>query len=130
MISEDPDFTYTFEEKGTYKVSLTVTDAQGLTDTKTVIIEVGQDGPLSILVYPNPATTAITIQMENAPAKAEKVTIVDARGRIVHTYLMSQDQEQTIYNIQLPVLAAGTYIIIIDDASGHEYIERLIIKNY
>jgi len=130
VISENPDFTYTFNEEGSYEVSLTVTDAQGLTDKKTVIIKVGQDGPLSIIVYPNPATTAITIQMENAPAKAKTVTIVDARGRIIHTYAPPQDQEETIYKVQLPILAAGMYIIVIDDTEGHEYIERLIIKNH
>lgn len=130
VISENPDFTYTFNEEGLYEVSLTVTDAQGLTDTETVIIKVAQDGPLTIIIYPNPATTAITIQMKNAPEKVKMVTIVDARGRIIHTYKPPQDQEETIYNIQLPILAAGMYIIVIDDAADKEYIERLIIKNH
>ncbi|HEA28558.1 MAG TPA: PKD domain-containing protein, partial [Leeuwenhoekiella sp.] len=130
VISEDPDFTYTFNEEGNYEITLTVTDAQGLTDSETIGIQINQNGPLSIMVYPNPATTQVTIQMENAPAKVETVTLVDARGRIIHTYNPPQDQKETIYNVQLPILAAGMYVIIIDDAAGNEYIERLIIKNY
>ncbi|WP_164076266.1 PKD domain-containing protein [Flavimarina sp. Hel_I_48] len=130
VVSESIDFDYTFPEQGIYEVSLTVTDSEGLTDTETIRIDTKQDGPFSIMIYPNPATTQITIRMENAPAKAKAAMIVDARGRIIHTYDLPQDQEETIYQIPLPILAAGMYIIVIDDMDGNEYIERLIVKNY
>ncbi|MGB3774022.1 MAG: PKD domain-containing protein, partial [Leeuwenhoekiella sp.] len=129
-VSEEADFTYTFNERGTFEVTLTVTDNEGLTDSETVIIESTQDGPFELIIYPNPATTQVTVRMDNAPAVAKAITIVDASGRIIHRYEPPQDQEETVYNVQLPILAAGMYVIVIDDMIGNEYIKRLIIKNY
>ncbi|PLK46327.1 PQQ-dependent sugar dehydrogenase [Emticicia sp. TH156] len=45
VILTDPNPTYTFSKLGTYKAALTVTDAQGLKDTKELIIKAGNEPP-------------------------------------------------------------------------------------
>jgi len=48
--------THSFDEDGTYTVTVTVTDAQGATDTATIDITVGNDPPTLTGVTANPAT--------------------------------------------------------------------------
>ncbi len=48
--------THSYDEEGTYTVTVTVTDAQGATDTATIDVTVGNDPPTLTGVTANPAT--------------------------------------------------------------------------
>jgi cytochrome c len=45
VILTEPNPAYVFKKKGTYKVSLTVTDSKGLKDTQTMTVQAGNEPP-------------------------------------------------------------------------------------
>ena len=68
-------------------------------------------------VYPNPATTAFTIQLGAGRAAATVITLSDMAGRVVSTQnVMLHAGAQTV---MLPVkAAAGNYVLSVRDEAG------------
>lgn len=78
---------------------------------------------LKPLLFPNPASTQLTVYMPNNNP-IERVLIYDARGSLVHSVLTRQ---QAQVGISLPNLANGLYLVQVETATGR-YNERLVIQ--
>ena len=130
-ISTEQNFNYTFNEIGTFEITLTVTDNDGLTDTETLIINVlpKEEGEPNVIIFPNPTKTSVTVRIENAPRKITNVTLIDSRGRIIQYFKPIKGQEQSEFKLDLPILSSGMYLLMINDDKGETYQERMIIKN-
>ena len=126
QISDQKNFDDLFENPGTYTVILTVTDANGLTATDTLNIMV--EGDPVIVVYPNPASTKVTVKIDNAPRKVTRVALIDSRGRIIQNFEPISEEGEKIFEMNLPILSSSVYILRIEDDKGEIHQERLIIR--
>ena len=76
----------------------------------------------TFMIYPNPATHEITVQLENRNEKAQ-FSIHDAAGRIVKQGNFKGEEK-----IRLDGFSTGNYIITLQLESGKKYSEKLIVK--
>ena len=89
---------------------LTVTDANGCIESKTQYYEqpsvgVEQISSLDIKVYPNPASTTVTLELSSDMVKAQ-FKLLDARGRVVREGIVNNKTTINIKN-----LSSGMYMI-------------------
>ena len=89
---------------------LTVTDANGCVESKTQYyeqpsVDVEQNSSLDIKVYPNPASTTVTLELSSDMVKAQ-FKLLDTRGRIVREGKVNNKTTLNIKN-----LSSGMYIM-------------------
>ena len=89
---------------------LTVTDANGCVESKTQYyeqpsVDVEQNSSLDIKVYPNPASTTVTLELSSDMVKTQ-FKLLDARGRVVRK---GKVNNKTTINIEN--LSSGMYIM-------------------
>jgi hypothetical protein len=104
---------YNASAAGTYNVI--VTDANGCTDTSatytvtgTVVNNVPTVNALDIKLYPNPATSVITV---DAPVSVN-VTLLTTDGRQIGKYIDTK-------SIDVSNLASAMYMIMVYDTDGN-----------
>jgi uncharacterized repeat protein (TIGR01451 family) len=79
----------------------------------------------NFMVYPNPASSSITILLQNTPETIEKVTIVDVMGKIVQSKSEVRNH-QTI--IEVDAISKGIYLVEILTNEGSKATKKLVIK--
>jgi PKD repeat protein len=129
---QNPEFT--FEFAGTFEVSLTVSDEEGLTDTAILIIEVeeneGYDASLDeFLISPNPASeaTEVIINLEK-PTSVFGIYLYDSSGRQVKKYdYFNSFKGNGRYTITLDDLSNGIYTIYVYLGDGLKPLAKKII---
>ena len=89
---------------------LTVTDANGCVESKTQYyeqpsVDVEQISSLDIKVYPNPASTTVTLDLSSDMVKAQ-FKLLDTRGRVVREGKVNNKTTLNIKN-----LSSGMYIM-------------------
>ena len=89
---------------------LTVTDANGCVESKTQYyeqpsVDVEQNSSLDIKVYPNPASTTVTLELSSDMVKAQ-FKLLDTRGRVVREGKVNNKTTLNIKN-----LSSGMYIM-------------------
>ena len=95
----------------------TISNAITITDSSTNSPDLSKrDG---FLVFPNPATTEITITATN---KISEIIISNVLGEIVQS--ASPNTEKTAINIA--VLSAGIYFVKITNSEGHKMITKIV----
>lgn len=102
-------------DKGTYQVTLTVTNDQNCTKTITEAVsveglglEVAKKAPVK--VYPNPAKTSVTVS--NLPQQAT-IAVIDITGKAVFTTKASFSK-----TIDVSSYANGVYVVQINSNEG------------
>lgn len=134
-----PPYTYNWTPGGGTSSSLTglsagvytveVTDSNGCTGTDTVHIDslfnnriTGITGDFGI--YPNPASSEITLQLPEGLSFPAALRILDLRGAV----LIEENISTRESRIKLNGFASGTYLVEL--ISGEERtVKRLVIKN-
>lgn len=123
--SENP--AHTFEEAGQYVVSLTTTNANGCTsfalDTITVTLNAlsgttqGLFSKENIVVYPNPATSAIFISLELDAAKMITLQLSDMTGKVVSSSSKLASQND-MFELDISTLTTGVYFLLVKTAES------------
>ena len=117
----------TYNTKGEYDVTLTVTNAGG-PDTKTKVkyIRVGNVGiqesePFSVLLYPNPANEYIVIKSNRL---LKEIVILNQFGEVV----LRMKPDSVDYIIHLNDIPSGLYFMQIKALSGSTYKKVVVTK--
>jgi hypothetical protein len=115
--------THTYGANGWYNVCLTVTSTEGCENTtcdSVFVSGIAIDDALAgkIDLYPNPATTAISLRQDGSLSGVLAVAIYNLQGAEV----MRKDwNTQASTTLTLPVadLATGTYMLVVAGSEGH-----------
>jgi PKD repeat protein len=115
----------TYENAGNYGVNLTVDDGFSINSfsleafiTVDNCLNITENTPSKLRVYPNPATDFVTIETSTITDQKTIVTIMDLSGRVVYSQFCTVGQ----HVIQVPVskLAHGYYMITLSNVNFHK----------
>lgn len=130
-ISGATSATYAVTKTGRYSVRGNVNGCGELISTEVYLVildaePVAEDNTL--LVYPNPATSEVTVSLSSATSfpQSPTVRLVDIRGVTLHTTTLQRDGKS--YSTQLDVtgLAGGTFFVIVsDDKAQSSWVKRI-----
>jgi hypothetical protein len=100
-------------------LSITLINCDSFRDTKMA----NQDTEQKITMYPNPATTQVTI---NGLAADSIIEIYDLLGKIQNIPILEKNDNTQVLNTQ--ALAKGVYIVLIEEPNGNKSQYKLIIN--
>lgn len=91
----------------------------------TSVQETGAASSQQTLVYPNPASSVLYVNLPPHPAETIKLSLVDLFGRIIieHTALPTVSRDE----FDISLLATGAYRIVLTRASGVETLPAFIV---
>ncbi|MCC6683556.1 MAG: T9SS type A sorting domain-containing protein, partial [Bacteroidia bacterium] len=125
--------SFSFPSNGSYTVKLIAYAAVG-NDTTTQTIEVlatGMDDRniASLLMYPNPAQSNLSLQFTLNNTSAVAVSVLDLAGRVVKTIPVSQmDAGNNQINIHVSDLTNGVYFVQVATGNGSNTIKLIISR--
>ncbi len=99
-----------------YRIQLTVTDPQGL----RVVLErevfpncdSEREYPEAFILYPNPASYNLIVQLNESPGDWAEIDILDVSGRLVKSEYMQIEENQRTLKISVANLAEGGYVLL------------------
>jgi hypothetical protein len=128
-----------FEYKGTYLVTLTVTNPCG---TDVFQDSVTVDGPTrpvasigdilnegSVSVYPNPTDRLVNLEIQTGEELSGQLQVIlmDAQGRIVQNQMVEAQILKQGHVLDLQGLASGLYLVRLE-AGGQTFNQRILLK--
>jgi len=91
-----------------------------------VNISEAQAGIEKILLYPNPASEKIKIQIETIQPETLQITLYDIVGRALKTFTLEAAQ-QTIQTMDVSNLAKGIYMLQVVTSKG-QVMRKVVIQ--
>lgn len=84
----------------------------------------------SMRVYPNPAGSALTVEVTSQEEQSVYVQLCDVYGKIMITTTASANAGKTLVPLDLHHLARGIYVVQLKEAQSHQLIrtEKLVIE--
>ncbi|WP_375324239.1 PKD domain-containing protein [Flagellimonas sp. GZD32] len=137
-MSNEADPIHTYNNSGIYNVELTVTDADGLSDTETITIEVFQEetGDIVGVIAPNPAPDLdgfANIQLSQIPSNTvlTYIHLHDSTGKLVGTFNAAQayDMTRDAYRVSVSALRNGLYYVTIERDNGDPIELKVLVNN-
>ncbi|MDO6472171.1 PKD domain-containing protein [Maribacter sp. 1_MG-2023] len=127
--------THTFNAIGTYEVTLTLTDEEGVTATANLTITVTATKTTlnnvdlkDILVYPNPVGNEnLNINLSDFMDESIALGFYDSYGKLVFQNIVNEDHPEEIA-IDVSFLSNGLYLIEITRVETNEFTYKKIIK--
>ncbi|MGB3775645.1 MAG: PKD domain-containing protein, partial [Leeuwenhoekiella sp.] len=131
---------HVFEKEGFYPVSLTVKRGEEVLYQNTVEIKVNGNGdgtltdelPVGLLqsrLYPNPATSNVSLEMPEQARDITSINIFDVRGRMILDFDAKKIKNGNRYDLDVESLEAGVYMLVISGDDGIVEQKRLLIKD-
>lgn len=132
---ENPSHTY--EEVGSYAVTLTATHAGGCAAFATMTIDV-TDSTISstndileeagnhVLVFPNPTSGHVRVQTDGAIGSFKNLVLYNALGMTVRTLEFNNEKTQDI-EVDLSDLGTGVYYLVIGLETG-KVVRKVVIN--
>jgi hypothetical protein len=122
-VFDGPNPTVTYENEGTYAVSLTVSD--GVSDNSFTLDEViavedcsgiPEERLSDLMIYPNPASEWVNLKTQFLTGKNAYVSVSDLSGRI----LLSQEVPEGVNEFRISVsrLTPGSYLLSLSDENN------------
>ncbi|MEZ5015268.1 MAG: PKD domain-containing protein [Chitinophagales bacterium] len=123
---------HTFPVADFYNVCLTASNDAG-SDTHCISVPVGQVGIAGsaipeITVYPNPAETFTTIQLQGISLNDLHVAVINTAGQEVTLPVMRTEITHGIITLQTADLPAGNYVVKISNAEGIYFTQLIKMK--
>jgi hypothetical protein len=105
---------------GEYIFSLKVTDNNGASSTATVKVTVRDKNASGIFInlYPNPASTVLTVQYSDIATGKVRLSIYDANRRLVKDEMADKMQVIFIKALDINILKAGAYFLQVEFPDG------------
>jgi len=88
------------------------------TYSNTVLVRFGSEVPDGLIIYPNPVTNSITLQVKNA-SSAYKMQLVTVDGRQVMSGLGTVGELSVLLTGHLAELKSGVYILQLNNGKEH-----------
>ena len=128
--SSEHNYTFTDLSPDLMKVNyyrLNQVDVDGNGAYSKVIAVSFTNSAKSVVIYPNPSHTNVSISLTGIPSGSYAIKITDMNGKILMSNTYHAASGSTIY---LPVsnYAAGIYLIKITDAAGNMISQQQILK--
>jgi hypothetical protein len=101
------------------------TNATGQTVNSNIIDLHRNGSDAQVLVYPNPATTTLNVQLQGMTKKSTvDVNVMDATGKILKqtTHTINKDIEEVAININ--ALASGIYYLSVRQTNGMVHVQK------
>jgi hypothetical protein len=96
-------------------------------DTLVGVAELNPTG-LAMDLYPNPASDLLNVHVESVrPYSRYTLSVLDMQGRLLHA--MTGSFPSSTYQIDVRDLAAGTYILSLENESGQSEHRRFVVQN-
>lgn len=127
--------SHIFAQKGTYQVSLTVEDVEGLSNVQTITIVVGESGASNIvgMLLINPAKDVAQVRLiDNGPglSKVLKVYVHDTMGRLVAVYDAKDIVTNGLYEIPIASLSTNEiYFLGFEMDKGDRITLNLVVNH-
>ncbi|WP_324027975.1 PKD domain-containing protein [Maribacter sp. BPC-D8] len=132
--SSEVDPEYIFNTAGVYEVTLTVEDAEGLTDSVTITITVEDNAPLDVeldmVLSPNPSIDYVEITLNGIVSEDDIIgfTLHDSAGRLIRQYLPDEISTNGTYIIDLAILTTDVYVVTVVLNNGELVSKRMILR--
>ncbi|HYE54740.1 MAG TPA: T9SS type A sorting domain-containing protein, partial [Chitinophagaceae bacterium] len=109
---------------------LKMVDADGVfTYSKIITLRTNRSGG-SLLLYPNPAKEAVTLQVKASASDDATISVIDAAGRRVMQKNTVVQKGDNVIGLEVQSLQSGLYTVEISLKNGNTFRERLrVIKN-
>lgn len=136
VVLNEPNPTYTFKKKGTYKVSLTVTDSKGLKDSQILTVQAGNEPPQVSLeltggnktfFFPGKPIQYQVNVSDQEDGSLEKNTIAASKVKITAAYQDAEDKQaaDTGGHQEAPVtFTAGKLLIEKSDCKACHFTDK------
>ena len=125
--------THTYAALGNYTACLTVTGANGCTDTLCQTVNITSVGVADISIdrqvqmYPNPVQELLKIRFnKSTEGKSWTIQLTDMIGQIVEERTFKNVQSMSDYSLNVSGLAPGNYIIVL--RSDDQTLQARIVK--
>ncbi|WP_148707450.1 PKD domain-containing protein [Chitinophaga skermanii] len=116
--------------EGDYSFELTVTDNKGAISKDVVTVKaVSILNVLEVLLYPNPATSRIRLDIKKNEIKSGMVYIMNSSGSMVKQYNIGNITNSYNLDIDVSNFAAGIYYIKLVGANGVNYTTNFVKVN-
>ena len=124
--------TVGLNDLGSYTVE--AIDAADNCNGTSAAVQIKDSVTQKLFVYPNPNYGQFNIAYyngnNNTSGKSQKVTIFDSHGARVFNKTYTVASGYNIENINVPNLASGIYLVVINDNNGDKiYSEKVLIKH-
>ncbi|MEL6255740.1 MAG: T9SS type A sorting domain-containing protein [Bacteroidota bacterium] len=123
--------THTYADTGTYCVRLITTDLQNNCGSDTaekciVVLQypVGTENEIlgtELILYPNPASETLTLELREWIQKNLSVSILDLKGKLILQNDWSPDKQSRKMSLEVSSISSGIYILKIDGEGGSLY---------
>ncbi len=118
----------TFNTQGTFPVTLTATNSNGETDSKTITINVASNSVdeidnSNISIFPNPANNELFIAIKGNNYTNTFVSIMNMTGQIIYSQTTSSNDN---VGIDISAIPSGIYFIKVETEKG-TYSKKLSI---
>ena len=124
-----------FSEKGTFQVSLTVEDIEGLSNTQTITIVVGDTGKGDVvgMLLVNPAKEIAQVRIiDNGPglSRVVKIYVHDTTGRLLAVYDAKDVVANGLYEIPIALLSTNEiYYLGFEMDQGNRIVLNLVVNH-
>lgn len=104
--------------------------AAGSLPLATGVFDLGKNGSTEVAIYPNPASTQVTIQAMLPPMqKAAQVAVYDATGKLVRQIPAQVTGALLAQTLDVSALQPGIYFLQIMDEAGAALAAKKFVKN-
>jgi len=109
---------------GRYSNDLFIDDVN-INGANVGIAEAAQGGGLGL--YPNPASSNLTVVMDLAGASTGTLSFLDMTGRLIHSEQVRAGTERLELDLAKMGLSSGVYLVRLQHANGQRT-ERLVVR--